>query len=255
VNDKNMLWAAVSRAIRKSTRDEDVHFNQRVLPGPNGLPILVSVFGGDQMNENVLAEEIGYRTQVSEHISLDLTAFFNSYTHLLSEELGTPFLELTPAPVHLVLPITSANLLHGESHGAEMALNWKPANRWTLSPRYSHLQMHMHRDPPSVDQVTFMTIEGSSPRQQAQFRSHLDLSSRWAWDASAYFVGRLPALHIPSYTRVDTGLTWKFGEKLSFSVVGQNLLRDHHLESDGPDQIVVSSIVKRSAFAKFTWQY
>ncbi len=251
VNDKNMLWASVSRAMHTPARDEDVRFNQRVLPGP----VLVSFFSAGQKNENVLAEELGYRTQLSTELSLDLTAFYNSYTHLRSGEFGTPFLESSPAPDHMVFPINAGNLIHGESHGAEMALNWKPASRWTLSSGYSYLQLHMHRDPTSTDGVTPVTIEGSSPREQAQLRSHLELASRWTWDASVYFVGPLHALQIPSYTRLDTGLTWKIGEKLSLSVVGQNLLLDHHLESSGPDQIVVSGIVKRSAYAKFTWQF
>jgi len=255
VNNKNMLWTSLSRAMRTPARDTEVRFNQAVIPGPNGLPILVSFLGGLGKNENILAVEIGYRSQLSEHLSLDLTGFHNSYTDLTSEETGTPFLEFSPVPAHLVLPLSSANLVHGESHGGEMALNWKPVSRWTVSPGYSYLQLHIHRDPTSTDLLTPLTLEGSSPREQAQVRSHFELSSRWAWDASAYFVGPLRALRIPSYTRLDTGLTWNLGEKLSLSVVGQNLLHDHHLESNSTDQIVVSSLVKRSAYAKFTWQF
>ena len=133
--------------MRTPSRETEVRFNEAVLPGPNGLPLVVSNFGMAGRNENVLAEEIGYRTQLSEHLSLDLTAFYNSYTDLVSEEVGTPSLEFNPPPIHLVLPINGANLLHGESHGVEMVLNWKPARRWTLSPSYSYLQLHVHRDP------------------------------------------------------------------------------------------------------------
>ena len=255
VSDKNMFWGSVSQALRTPARDSEVRFNQTVLPGPNGLPLFVAVIGNKQGNEDLLAEEIGYRTELSENLSLDLTAFYNSYTDLISREFGTPFLEFNPAPVHLVVPIGAGNFIHGEAHGAEMALNWKPVSRWTLSPGYSYIQLHMHRDPASTDSFTSVTIEGSSPREQAQLRSHVEFSSRWAWDASVYYVGRLPALQIPSYTRLDTGLTWKLRERLSLSIVGQNLLHDHHLESSGPDQIVVSSLVKRSAYAKFTWQF
>jgi iron complex outermembrane receptor protein len=255
VNDKNMLWGSVSRAFRTPARATEVRFNEAVLPGPNGLPLVVSDFGQGSKNENLLAQEIGYRTQLSEHLSLDLTAFYNSYTDLASEETGTPFLELNPAPIHLVLPVDGANLLHGESHGAEMALNWKPASRWTLSSGYSYLQLHAYRDPTSTDNTSVKSLEGGSPREQAQLRSHVELTPRWKWDASVYFVGRLPASHVPSYTRLDTGLTWKIAEKMSFSVVGQNLLHDHHLEFDSTDQIVVSSIIKRSAYAKFTLQF
>jgi iron complex outermembrane recepter protein len=255
VNDKNMLWGSVSRALRTPARATEVRFNEAVLPGPDGLPLVVSDFGGGRKNEDLFSQEIGYRTQLSEHLSLDLTAFYNSYTDLASLEPGIPFLELSPAPIRLVLPINGANLLHGESHGAEMALNWKPASRWTLSPGYSYLQLHAYRDPTSNDAISIKNLEGSSPREQAQLRSHLELTPRWKWDASVYFVGRLPALQVSSYTRLDTGLTWKIAEKLSFSVVGQNLLRDHHLESNATDQIVVSSMIKRSAYAKFTVQF
>jgi iron complex outermembrane recepter protein len=255
VNNKNTLWGSVSRALRTPARETEVRFNVAVLPGPNGLPLVVSNFGTAGKNENVVSQEIGYRTQLSEHLSFDLTAFYNSYTDLVSEETGTPSLEFNPPPIHLVVPINSANLLHGESHGVEMALNWKPASRWTLNPSYSYLQLHMHRDPTSTDLGSPGVIEGSSPREQAQLRSHLELASRWSWDASVYFVGRLPALKVPAYTRLDTGLTWNIGKKLSLSVVGQNLLQDHHVESNATDQIVVSSMVKRSAYAKFTVQF
>jgi iron complex outermembrane receptor protein len=255
VNDKNMLWGSLSRALRTPARETEVRFNVAVLPGPHGLPLVVSNFGVGGKNENVLTQEIGYRTQLSEHLSLDLTAFYNSYTDLLSEEIGTPFFEFNPAPTHLVLPINGANLLHGESHGAEMALNWKPASRWTLSPSYSYLQLHIYEHAAGTDAISVASLEGNSPREQAQLRSHLELTPRWKWDASVYFVGRLPASQVPSYTRLDTGLTWKIAEKLSLSVVGQNLLHDHHLESNATDQIVFSSMVKRSAYAKLTLQF
>jgi iron complex outermembrane receptor protein len=186
---------------------------------------------------------------------MDLTAFYNSSSDLISSELGTPFPEFSPSPAHLVIPLNGANLLHGEGHGAEMALNWKPVRRWTLSPSYSYLQLHIYRDPTSTAIGAPAALEGSSPREQAQLRSDLEFAARWEWDASAYFVGPLPALQIPSYTRLDTGLTRSFGERLSLGIVGQNLLQDHHLESNGTDQIVVSSMVKRGAYAKFTWQF
>jgi hypothetical protein len=82
----------------------------------------------------------------------------------------------------------------------------------------------------------------------------VELRSRWAWDTSVYFVDRLPALLVPSYTRLDTSLTWHATERASFNVVGQNLLKDHHLEYDSLSQLVLSSLIKRSVYAKFEWR-
>jgi iron complex outermembrane receptor protein len=232
-----------------------VRFNEAVLPNPGGPPILESVFGSKQQDVDVLATEVGYRTQISEPLSLDLTGFYNSYTHVSSSEVGALFVEADPSPVHLVLPIFLANLLHGEGYGAEAVANWKPVSRWTLSPGFSYLQLHVHADPTSTDTTSAAAVEGSSPREQAQLRSHVELTRRWAWDTSVYFVGRLPALQIPSYTRLDTSVTWQPRERLSFSVAGQNLLQDHHVEFNSSSQIVLSSLVKRSVYAKVVWRF
>jgi iron complex outermembrane receptor protein len=254
-SDKTTFWASISRAFGIPARDVDARSNRAVLPGPGGLPILVSFIGTAETNEGVLATEVGYRTRISEQLSLDLTGFYDAYTNIISSEMGTPFVEAIPAPVHLVSPIFPGNLIHGEGYGAEIAANWRPLSRWTLSPGFSYLQLHLHDAPTSTDTTTVGLEEGSSPRAQAQLRSHVELSKRWAWDASVYFVGRLSAQQIPSYTRLDTGLTWQARERLSFSLVGQNLLKDHHLEFDSPSEIVLSSLVKRSAYAKIVWRF
>jgi iron complex outermembrane receptor protein len=65
----------------------------------------------------------------------------------------------------------------------------------------------------------------------------------------------LPAHLIASYTRFDTQFTWRLAERLELSIVGQNLLSDHHTEFNDQFQSVNSSQVKRSAFAKITWQF
>jgi len=86
-------------------------------------------------------------------------------------------------------------------------------------------------------------------------RSRLNLHRHWQWNTEAYFVGPLPALAVPSYTRLDSNITWQAGERFSISLVGQNLLRDRHLEYTGPDSSVQSDLIKRSAYAKVAWRF
>jgi iron complex outermembrane receptor protein len=76
-----------------------------------------------------------------------------------------------------------------------------------------------------------------------------------AWDTSAYFVDRLNVFDIPSYTRLDTGLSWQCTKGISISLVGQNLVRNEHLEFIDTTQSALSTFVKRSAYAKFTWHF
>jgi iron complex outermembrane recepter protein len=256
-SERNMFWAAASRALRTPTQsDRGIRVNYFALPGPNGLPLLVSILGnGHTQDEREEAFEAGYRTEFGKRLSLDSTAFFNKYHSLTSVEPGAPFLETDPPPLHLVAPSIIGNLLHGETHGVELSVKWKVADHWTLSPGYTFLTMHLHRAATSQDDTTIAATQGQFPSHQAQLASHLDLPGHWQWNAAAYFVGGLPAVGVPSYTRVDSNLTWQPWEQVSVSLVGQNLLRDHHLEFVGPDQTEQSSLIKRCAYVKIAWSF
>jgi iron complex outermembrane recepter protein len=257
IGERNMLWTAVSRALRTPSRsDTAIRVNYAALPGPNNLPLLVSLFGhADAQDESLIAYEAGYRNQLTSRTSLDFTVFYSDYNKLVSVEPGASFLEADPAPLHLVVPSYFGNLVFGETHGAELSANWRLASRWTLSPGYAFLAMHLHRDAASQDTTTIAETQGSVPTHQAQLRSHVDLPWRLQWDTSAYFVGRLSAQSVPSYTRLDTNLTWQPFERFSIKLVGQNLLRDRHEEFNGADQTTLSSLIKRSAYIQLTERF
>ena len=124
-----------------------------------------------------------------------------------------------------------------------------------LSSGYAFEQIRMHVDPTSQDTQTVGETDGSAPVHSAQLRSHLALPHSLAWDSSAYFTSRLGDPHVASYTRVDSGLTWQWKEGVSLSLVGQNLLQAEHLEFIDANGSVQSALIKRSAYAKFTWHF
>jgi iron complex outermembrane receptor protein len=257
VTKDDMLWAGYSRARRTpSPVDRGINFGFAAFPGPGGVPVLLNAQGSpNTVSENLDAFEAGYRAQLRANISLDVSTFYNRYGDLTTFEPGPPFVGLNPLPPHLDIPTIFANQMHGESHGIEMAVNWKATNRWTLSPGYAFERIHLQTNPGSQDTTSVSTGEGNSPHIEAQLRSNLALPRKLEWNASAYFVDRLPAQQVPSYTRLDTGITWRASEHLAVSLVGQNLLKDHHLEAHSSDQSEFSSLIKRSVYAKFAWQF
>ncbi|MGB8524826.1 MAG: TonB-dependent receptor [Candidatus Acidiferrales bacterium] len=256
-NNHLMFWAAVSRAARTpASLDISERLNFAGFPGANGVPVLIGQVGNPHFkNEDLTAYEAGIRNTILKRLSIDFAAFYGDYTHQETAEPAPPVFETAPAPPHLFIPTVFENLLHGESHGLEVAANWKVTDRWTLSPGYAFEQIHMHLDPSSQDTTSVSPAQGSSPVNSGQLRSHFIFPHNMSWDTSAYFVGRLNDPKIPSYTRVDTGLTWHYREGLSISVVGQNLVRDHHLEFIEPTGATVSTLIKRSAYAKVTWRF
>ncbi len=256
-NDRETLWAAISGAQRTPSRVETaIRYNYGAFPGAGNVPTLISVFGNpDQKNEQLIATEAGFRKDVSDRVSFDSTVFFNQYRALRSSEAGAPRLEAEPPPEHVLLPMTFANLIHGETHGIELFANVKLARRWTLSPGYAFLTMHLHRDAASTDFTTGPQAEGGNPNHQAQLRSNVNLPWRWQWTTLVYFVGRLDAQAIPSYTRMDSNVAWQASEKISLGLAGQNLVRNLHPEYAGPDVTVMPSLVRRSAYAWLTWRF
>jgi len=255
-DSKNSVWAAVSGADRTPARsDTSFRVNFEALPGPGGMPILVSLFGNPkQRNEHLTAFETGYRTTLTNGFSLDSTVFYNRYRDLVSIEPGAMRVETTPGPVHLLEPESFGNSLFGEAHGIETFANWKIASFWTLNPGYTFFSTHLHEFAGSLD-GSIPGTQGGSPDHQAQLRSTVSLPHNLQWNASAYFVNRLPAQFIRSYTRVDTGLNWHVGERVSLSLVGQNLLKDLHTEYSGPDSTVQSGQMQRAVYAKVTWSF
>jgi len=256
-NERHTLWAAVSRADRTPASIDIAQVtNIPVAPEPNGTPVVLRIEGNPNVeNETLLAYELGYRAAVLDRLSFDFAAYYDSYSTQKTTEPAAPFLELTPAPPHLVLPFILENLMHGEAHGLEVSANWKVNRWWTLSPAYAFETLHMHLKPASHDTTSVAQAQGSSPPHWANLRSHLELPHRFAWDACAGFVSRLADPNVASYTRLDTQLSWRWTERTSFSLVGQNLLRDHHLEFVDLIGSVDSSQIKRSAYAKVTWRF
>jgi iron complex outermembrane receptor protein len=254
---RQMFWAAISRAERTPAEsDTAVRANVGGFPGPGGTPVLLAFEGNPNFkDEGAIAYEAGYRTTIGGDLSIDVATFYTTYDHQQTTEPAAAFFENSPAPAHTVLPFTFQNLMHGEAHGFEIAANWKVTDRWTLSPGYAFEQIHLHLEAPSQDTSGVFDDEGTSPVHSAQLRSHVNLRHGVSWDVSAYFVDRLKSGGAPGYTRLDTGFTWRWTEALSMSVVGQDLWKDRHVEFVDDTGRVRSTLMKRSVYAKFTWQF
>jgi iron complex outermembrane receptor protein len=257
LSERHMFWAAVSRAERiPSSGDTSDVVSWGAVPGPGGTPIQIVLDGNPNFkNETLLAYEAGYRASLSDRLSIDLAAYYNRYNDLRTIEPEAPIFDLAATRPSIVENLVFRNEMYGETHGWEASVSWKPASRWTLSPGYAFESFHLHLDPSSQDTTLFPAAQRGNPMQSAQLRSDIELPHGFSWNASAYFTDRLPAVRVPAYTRFDTGLTWRLLEKASLSVVGQNLVADHHLESANSTGLVQSTLVKRSAYAKFTWQF
>jgi len=252
------VWTAISRAVRTpALTEEGLRLNSAVVPpgipqNPTPFPAVLAVFGSHQFqSEDLLAYELGYRVQATSNLSVDIATFYNSYSNLRSAEPGTPFPEGGPVPTDIVVPFVASNKMSGGTYGLELFADWKVIPKWRLSGSYSYLQMDIHKNSDSQDPTADIP-NGSSPRHQWYLRSSVDLPKHFDEDTTLRFVDHLSGLNLPGYYSLDAHLGWRPVRNVEFSIGGQNLLDNRHLEFL-PDFVnTAPTVVKRSIFGSIT---
>jgi iron complex outermembrane receptor protein len=249
---RQSFWGSVTHAVRTPSRlDEDIQINFFATVTP--LPIYLRASGNRQFrSEALIAYETGYRTLVTSHFYLDLALFYNDYNDLYSFQVGAPFLEPTPLPVHAIIPLLTSNGIRGTTKGFEVTPDWKPTSWWELKTSYSHLEMHMENRPGSNDPTSVPNYEGSSPRHQTTIQSFLNLPKKLEFEQTYRYASALPAQGVKSYGTADARLGRLFFGQMELSLVGQNLLQPHHAEFGGEAGGLVG--IKRSVYAQITWR-
>ena len=253
---RQTLWLAASGAVHTPVRvNRGFRVNTTAFPGPQGLPVVLAIFGSDShKSEELRAYELGYRAQVHRRFTFDLATFYNAYDRLSNVEPGKPYPVFgTIFPPHIVAPLVFANFKRGETYGAEISSNAELTRHWQLRGSYSFLRIQIHRSGVSFD-PTIEANEGESPRHQAQFHSYLNLPRNFEMDAAIYHVGAVTGLAVTRYTRLDARLGWRMRESVTLSFGAQNLLDARHAEFKGPTGFVIPSEIRRGIYAKLTMQ-
>lgn len=241
------LWAAVSRAVRTPSRnDDDVVINVTAFPGANGTPTVVRILGNSEVqSETGTAYELGYRMRPSPDLYTDIALFYNEYDDLLGTESLTPFIENEPAPAHLVIPRRFVNDTVGRTQGVELATTWHPTPATRFYFSYAYLDMDVTA-PDGFD------ITGNSPANQAHARWSMDLSTRVEFDTAVYYVDELNVQNrtqpVNDYTRVDFRMGWQVNRWLNVAGGIRNAFDPQHPEF-GSIPFIQASELDRTYYA------
>ena len=259
-HERHTAWGAISRAVRTPSRaDNAMRFvRQTISPGllfPD-TPITLIVMSGNREyeSEELLAYDLGYRVHPTDQFFVDVATFYNVYDNLRTYEPGTPFLETSPAPEHLVVLFMADNKMYGETYGGELEADWRVMDWWRLRAAYTCLQIQLHLDEDSEYTVS-EDIEGESPHRQFSFRSSMDLPGRVELDLKVRYVDELPGLNVSRYITLDARLSWHPRNNLEVFVVGENLLDDHHPEFRAPHIPALPTEVEHGVYGAIRWTF
>jgi iron complex outermembrane receptor protein len=257
-NKSHALWAAFSHADRTPSRvEEDFRVNVAVFPGQNGLLNYVSLFGSRRFKaEEVHAYELGYNFRPSQTLSFQFATFYNFYDELSLTTVGTPFLENSPQPAHLVIPLQLGNGGKSETTGIEAAARWVPAKQWQLAAGYTWFE-RKSLGASSGSALALQFNPSDNPRNQFHVRSVINLHKNLECDAALYYVDKLSSIAVPRYLRTDVRFGWRPNDAIELSFSGQNLFDKSHLEF-GASALLVGDrpiAVARSLVGKLTWRF
>jgi iron complex outermembrane receptor protein len=235
VSKTQTLWSAVSRAVRTPSRID------RDLFSPAEPPYRIAG-GPGVVSEKLIAYELGYRAQLDPGFTFGISTFYNQYDDLRSLEPLTP-----PLP----FPVEISSGLRGHSVGAELTADWRVTPMWRLRSGYTELRVTSEPQPGTIDRVSNRSIS-LDPNHQAYVRSFWDVTSSIEADTTLRYVSAIGNQSLPAYTEMDLRLGWQPTATWELSIVGQNLLHNHHPEFNTPGS---RREIQRSVYGKATWRF
>jgi iron complex outermembrane receptor protein len=230
--DNQLVWGAVSRAVRAPSR-----FDRDVVNPPR--PPFVILGGPNFVSEVATVYEIGYRAQPTRSFSYSVTAFRHNWDQLRSAT--------SPPP-----PIFFVNNVEGFVNGIEAWATYQATAAWRLSGGLTTLREHLGVTPGVNDPVGPRNATlANDPDHQWMLRSALNLPERHELDVTVRRVASLPLQNVPGYTAVDARWGWRASREVEVSLTLQNLFDREHAEfGAAPGR----SEFGRAAFLKLLWR-
>ena len=113
------------------------------------------------------------------------------------------------------------------------------------------MRIELRPKPGSTD-TTRGSNESNDSEHQLSLRSSLDLPGHWELDAAFRYVSHIDNQQVPAYGELDVRLGWRPSPELEFSIVGQNLLHQDHVEFGA---LLTRAEIERGVFAKILWRF
>ena len=226
-DERTSIWGSVARAVRTPGQDSrDLNY---YAPSPTP-PDTLALGSRSVMAESALVYELGVRRQESDSFYWDLTGFYAQYDDVIDFVMASQNASL--------ITLQYDNAYSGAVYGAELLAMYEVNDCWRLRGSYAWMQTSGALGiPPTL-------IENAKEKvfvqNMASITSSHDLSSQLKLDATLRYADSVPG-GISHYIVGDIRLAYRPCKHWEYSVVGQNLLDDQHLES-GADLTVPTEV-------------
>lgn len=231
LNEKSVLWAAISEAVRTPSR-LDVDYFLFLPPDPAIVKGNIDNF----VSEKLKAYELGYRTQPTRNISLSLSGFYNEYRDVYSVEF---------------LPDQTLEIMNGseaETWGGEFSGLYQPSKSLRLRGGFTYFDKSLRPKPGRNHDPSYLM---NDVKHQFLIQSMLNISDHIELDLIGRYLDYIPAsfatARVPEYFTFDVRLAYRY-KFLEVALIGQNLWSEQHSEFQ-------SGLIQRSVYGKVTCRF
>ncbi|MGV3614512.1 MAG: TonB-dependent receptor plug domain-containing protein [Fimbriimonas sp.] len=238
-NENKTYWLALSRAVQTPNRtDLGLDLFLQYAPLPGGGFGEVRLFGDPTaVTTKVVTAEVGHRLRVSDALTLEATAFHNSYSDLGGIVSGTPFMDGGT----LVIPQYQVRGAKGKTYGFELSGKARISDNWRVDFGYSFL------DGDLSDSI-------AAPKHLFQALSTVGLGQKLSFDQALYVSGAQVGDYMPSYARLDLQLRYRQSDTVEFAVGGRNLGQGSYAQF-GSSNFVSVNEVKPELFVRASFKF
>lgn len=244
INEKNVLWAAASRAVRTPSRLEE----DGEIIGSFSAPSTFNETVGnhDLSSERLDAYELGYRNQPLNNMFVDLAVFYNHYKRIITYIPGQ-VLSQSGFTINTFEPV---NGIEGNVGGVELSSDIEITDWWRIKDAYTFTKMDLITDTDIVDLGLEAVLEDAVPRHSFYMRSSFNLPHQFEFDVALRYSDSFTNGRVPALIQADLNLI-KMIKEWEFAIVGQNLFRSHQRESI----LTTATQTRRGGYVKITRRF
>jgi iron complex outermembrane recepter protein len=244
-NENHTVWGAISKAVRTPSFFEN---GSKISTGQSFGPYGVYLRGNEnQISEELMAYELGYRVKPTDTVSLDFTAYYFDYDEIRSYDESN----FTLDNVNFEANIPLENGAKAETYGFEAAAKWIASEDWTLSGSFTMQKMKVEEAPG----VSLFDDEDAVPNYMASINSYHRITNKLGFNAAAYFQDNITAYNTGSQVRVDLGFVYQATENLEITLHGANLTEGFTQEASGTVTGSRYKEIPRSVFVGLSYNF
>jgi len=256
---RDTIWAKFSKAPRMPARGEfDVSMYTGYQP-----PVVFRSHPGPQplRHEKMEGVELGYRSQLTQQLSVDVSAYRYRYSNIVSSTLRQAPPEFLNG--FLVFSLDRNNGANGWLSGAELSVDWLLAPTWRVQMSYAFTHVDMDDSANPFTQTQGLKEERSTARHTGSLRSQWNISANQqfdAWIRGSSGIERTlspytTTIYVPGYVTLDLRYALKLNKDIELALSGRNLIGPRRIEYVADYLPATPVIVEPSLLLSARWKF